>query len=189
MRIVFLDIDGPMIPDQIALLPSKDRFPLKPVTRFGCYSGFSPYSVAFIRQLCKSMAAKIVTNSTHNIRGPDHIRELFRVNGLDPDEFLYEEPLSDYCNKDAEIRGADRDEAVARWVIKHHDDITGFVVIDDALPYEYDKHMADTWGIEASSMYGLTPLQLDEAKKKIMNRKKTGFTDADIDYFMKLVCD
>lgn len=181
MRIIFLDIDGPMIPDQVKLLPKKERFPLKKVSHFPYYSAFSPYSCSFIRQLVDGNNAKILTCSTHNGQGKDHIKNLFDINGLPSLDYLHPEICVDYCHGDK----LDRDEACMKWVIDNIEELTGFVIIDDALEAEYDERLHKSWGIKASPEFGLTRDQLDQAKKALYCRKK-GWTDDDLKLFLDI---
>lgn len=58
-RIIFLDIDGPMIPSYCWLWP---LLPVNP--SFG--RNFSPLCVAIINELCDNIGAEIVFNSSHN---------------------------------------------------------------------------------------------------------------------------
>ena len=165
MRIIFLDIDGPMIPDQIHLLPGDEKFPLKKVTHFGCFSKFSPYSVAFIKTLCDGYGAKVLTNSTHNMSGKDHIKKLFEVNGLNPDQYLHSDIMTEFKN------GIDeRDVAVCKWILENQPE--SFVIIDDALEQDYDAELGQLWGINASSLYGLTIQDRERAIKLLLKRKK-----------------
>jgi hypothetical protein len=183
MKIIFLDIDGPMIPDQVSLLPKKERFPLKKTTGFPYHSKFSPYSIGFIRQLVTTYDAKIVTCSTHNHYGDMHILDLFAINGM-PRSWLHEDIMTEFHKPGTGCK--ERDVACVRWLLGNLDICDGFVIIDDALENEYDETLWE-WGIKASYQHGLVPTQLREARQIMFNRKKTGFTMDDIELFQNIL--
>jgi hypothetical protein len=81
--LIFLDIDGPMIPWG----PTADPF-LIPREKFPYVSRFSPRCVQLMKDLCEDRNARIVANTTHNgggvgdWTGEIHIKTLFELNGL-----------------------------------------------------------------------------------------------------------
>lgn len=113
-RIVFLDIDGPMIPAGCYLaygrMASFDR-------------KFSPISVACINKLCHETKAKIVFNSVHCGSGQalvdDAIREGIKVG------HLHENPLTTYPNANSRL------DAIEQWLHEHNEHEYLWVCFDD----------------------------------------------------------
>jgi len=102
-RLIFLDIDGPMIPS-------------------GCYVAYgyeasynrkySPICVAIINRLCHETKAKIVFNSTHNMSGYDLIDDSVRE-GLKFGHMYKEGSFTSYP------RVENRKDAINLWLKKH----------------------------------------------------------------------
>jgi HAD domain in Swiss Army Knife RNA repair proteins len=67
-KVIFLDMDGPMIPAGMYFIDPKCSFDRK------C----SPISVAIINRLCLESGAKIVTNTYHNTAGAALKADLIR---------------------------------------------------------------------------------------------------------------
>lgn len=114
-KIIFLDIDGPMIPTTMYLIDKMCSFERKfPVT-----------TVAVLNRICKETEAKIVFNSTHNrswVNVPD-IELALVAHGLDPSYIRQE----DFKTKYPDLA---RDIAVKEW-LHRHPEVTNWVAIDD----------------------------------------------------------
>jgi len=119
-RIIFLDIDGPMVPAGMFLIDKKCSFDRM----------FSPISVAVVNHLCKTSGAKIVMNTTHNINGgtmlSDVVREGVKV------EYLHETaPMTQYPQ-------CSRYRAIQMW--QSDNEIVDWIAIDDA-PFTEDDRL------------------------------------------------
>tara|TARA_B100000745_G_scaffold291295_2_gene230937 strand:+ start:2121 stop:2570 length:450 start_codon:yes stop_codon:yes gene_type:complete len=136
-----------------------------------------------IMGISRGLNAKIVTNSTHNTRGPEHIKALFNVNGMPPDEFLHPTIMTTYRDRTIVQKGTRRDEAVGIWMMEHGETVDGIVIIDDSLVEDYNQPLRERFGVEASSLYGLAPYQADDIRQILTKRKNTGWTDQDWDIF------
>lgn len=114
-KIIFLDIDGPMIPASYFLVDSmaswKRRFP--------------DTTVAVIKRLCEQTGAKVVFNTTHNrpFDGVDDIDVALEKQGLDR-EHIHE---TDLATKYPDI---ERGLAVKEW-LSRHPEVTDWVALDD----------------------------------------------------------
>lgn len=115
-KVIFLDIDGPMIPATMFLLNrmcSHER---------QC----SPLAIAVMNRLCQNTGAKIVFNTTHNKNwdGVDSIETALVAQGLNSDHIHPTDPKTTYpFNR--------RDVAVTTWLAKHPE-VTDWVALDDA---------------------------------------------------------
>lgn len=126
--IIFLDLDGPMIP-----LTNTDKEYAIPFEEFPYNSKMSVEACIHINALCSQFNAAVVTNSTHNNGGgPDrepefHVFDLFDKNGMSH-VLLH----GAYMTLWTDIAGAGRKEAVKRWR-QDHPKYTNlpFVVFDD----------------------------------------------------------
>jgi len=126
--LIFLDLDGPMIP-----LTNTDKEYVIPTDEFPYNSKMSPEACRHIETLCKQFNAAVVTNSTHNNgHGSDreptfHVFDLFEKNGIS--HLLLDGP---YMTAWADIKAAGRKHAVERWLQAHpeYSDLP-FVVFDD----------------------------------------------------------
>ena len=126
--LIFLDLDGPMIP----LTNSSKEYAI-PVEDFPHNSKMSPGACQHINTLCSRFNAAVVTNSTHNNGyGSDrdpmfHVFDLFDKNGMA--HVLLDGP---YITLWADIKEAGRKCAVERWLEKHTEySQLPFVVFDD----------------------------------------------------------
>lgn len=146
-KIIFLDIDGPMIPNwSREHIESGKAHILKD---FFFLSGFSEEAKSVINRLVELTGASVVTNSTHNngtgyytndLPGDEHIANLFEANGMKSclRSSNYRTP---FRNKDRDFYNCDRDLAVTMWLKDH--EVDNYVIFDDAT-YDYTdgKHGA-----------------------------------------------
>lgn len=118
--VIFLDIDGPMIPTSMFLVdPHASIKRSMPVT-----------TVAVLRELCARTGAKIVFNTTHNRSIPTHgtddeditgalVRHGFDAVHLHPSD------------RHTRYPDAPRAQAVKEWLARHPE-VTKWVALDDA---------------------------------------------------------
>lgn len=77
-KVVFIDIDGPMIPAKASWLPNQTTI----------YSVFDPIATAMVnRLLSDDPDLRIVISSSWGSRGLKKVSELFEKNGINPDKF------------------------------------------------------------------------------------------------------
>jgi hypothetical protein len=76
--IIFLDVDGPMIPVKAYYLPNQS----KPARMF------DPCAVGMLNDLLKNTNSRIVMSSIHRLHGLQYIKDLLTKNGIDP-KFLH----------------------------------------------------------------------------------------------------
>ncbi len=124
-KIIFLDIDGPVIPVDVDMYDSVYR------------TMHDKASIAFLTALCEETGAKIVTNTFHN--------EIFYQDGdLKDDlikwglkaEYFHEDwqtifPNVNYKEINSPVRGAGRLHAIAQWLSSHA--VDNWVCFDDRL--------------------------------------------------------
>lgn len=116
MRIIFLDIDGPMIPAVFYLQNSNPSYTQE----------LDPRSVAVIKFICEKSRAKIVFNTTHNryLHAQDHSPGLIRrFEDAGLGEYLFYE---DICTSYPDMSRA---KAIGEWLSRHAD--AEWVALDD----------------------------------------------------------
>jgi hypothetical protein len=114
-RIVFLDIDGPIIPYSMFL-----------IERMCSWHRVIPaIPVAVVREICKRGDAKVVFNTTHNnaIDGVDDIEVAIVKAGL-PEDMIHADMKTKYPS-------IPRDLAVLEW-LSRHSEVTDWIALDDA---------------------------------------------------------
>lgn len=113
-KVVFLDIDGPMIPSGMFLLNRN--------ASYGRHFGEVPLAV--IRRLCAETGAKIVCNTTHSrtIDGEPTIKDALIAKGIPADHF-HPDSFTEYPDKR-------RKQAVDDWLARHPE-VTHWVALDD----------------------------------------------------------
>lgn len=111
---IFLDIDGPLIPVRACLLTEQ------PGARLMV---FDPIAVAMVNKLIEESDAAVVVSSIWRYQGIDAVSQLFCENGLN---FYFHK---DWCT--TLVRGHMlRSMEIAKW-LECHPEITNHVVIDD----------------------------------------------------------
>jgi hypothetical protein len=114
--VIFLDIDGPMIPATMFLIDRMCSF----------NRNFPATTIAVVNDLCKRTGAKIVFNTTHNRP----------FNGVpDIDVALVEQGLNAahlHDDKHTLYPSIPRDVAIKEWLARH-DEVEAWVAIDDVL--------------------------------------------------------
>jgi hypothetical protein len=119
-RIIFLDIDGPVIPAGMYLIDRKCSFDRRA----------SPVCIATINHLCKNSGAKIVMNTTHNMHGGTMLSDMARE-GIKPDYMHWSAPMTQYpqTSRWLAIQMWESDNGKADWV-----------ALDDA-PFTQDERL------------------------------------------------
>jgi hypothetical protein len=123
-RILFLDVDGPLIPSgmyAINLRASWERL---------C----SPICIAIVNQICEDSGCKIVLNSTHSRDGAKAIEDLERE-GLR--HFHDSVPTTRYPSKGHSSNA--RWYAVQKWIEKSGEEINWIAIDDD--PFTQNKRL------------------------------------------------
>lgn len=113
-RIVFLDIDGPMIPVRAYYLPNQTR----PIV-----SMFDPVATSLLLKLLNDSGAQLVISSSWRKQGKAAIRELLANNGIDPNRL----------HKDWATDGKFSSQRIheIKWWLDDHPEVTHYVAIDD----------------------------------------------------------
>lgn len=122
-KVIFLDIDGPVIPIDVPVRESVFR------------TTYNPDSIEYLNLLCEETGAKVVTNSMHNYQDwlDGDLRDDLIAWGLDK-KFVHDDwrtvfPMIDYSKVKSPVRGIGRLVAIQDW-IKHHGD-SSWVCFDD----------------------------------------------------------
>ena len=123
MRVVFLDIDGPMIPSTWVLchpMAAWDRT-------------FPETTIRVMNMLCERSGARIVLNSTHNdpmTDAPDIVEALV-AHGLERAHFHPQDPKT-------RCPALPRDESVTEWLARHPE-VEDWIGYDDAVYSQNDN--------------------------------------------------
>jgi len=114
-KVIFLDIDGPMIPATMFLI---DRM-------CSWNRNFPATTIAAINRLCSDSGAKVVFNTTHNRPMADvpDIADAMVRHGFNPVHLHPTDPHTLYPD-------IPRDLAVKEWLARH-DEVEAWVAIDD----------------------------------------------------------
>lgn len=127
-KVLFLDIDGPMIPGRAYLLRNQTRNPFVTV--------FDPIAVDMVNKICEDRGYKIVLHSSWirtkfigrgDIKGDVHDHLIDQ--GINP-EHLHEDV---YCCRDTSWRY----DRIKKW-LENHPEVTHFVILDDEAPEHGD---------------------------------------------------
>ena len=124
MKVIFLDIDGPMIPATMHLVDRMCSFKRM----------FPETTVAVINELCKRTGAVIVFNTTHNrpFKDVPDIADALVAHGLKAEHLHPSDANTLYPD-------IPRDIAIKEWLARH-DEAQDWVAIDDCLCADED-HM------------------------------------------------
>lgn len=122
-KIIFLDIDGPMIPYRCMFLPGQTV----PV------SVFDPVAVSLLNNLCEVDGWRIVLHSSWiKIFGGQYTRDHCVSQGINPDYFHAQA----WCDEKIHWRYS----RIAKWLAEHPD-VTTYAILDDD-EYEVDEKYA-----------------------------------------------
>ena len=156
-NIIFLDIDGPMVPGTWCLIEDCASLDRK----------FSPIAVRVLKLICDEFDAKVVLNSSHNtmfdepVNGTESVRDTFETYGLT--KYLLGKtdfPVVPIMNTNQENRLV----AVEKWI--DDNDFTGnWVIFDDvSLQHENAYTVSFDYGIGtneynfAAGIFGYPPV-------------------------------
>lgn len=112
-KVIFLDVDGPMIPVRAYFLPNQT----KPA------SVFDPCAASMLNKLIIESGAKIVISSTWGMFGKQRCVELLRDNGIDPSH-LHKDWITPRKMSSARFHEI-------KWWLADHPEVTHYVAIDD----------------------------------------------------------
>jgi len=115
MKIVFLDVDGPMIPHRAYMLPYNHG---------GRVSLFDPIAVNMVKRLLALAPAKLVISSTWRGMGRDNIMHLLGMNGFRAD------CLHDDWATTPRNTSLPREEEIRQW-LDRHPETTHYAALDD----------------------------------------------------------
>jgi len=128
-KIIFLDIDGPMIPYRALFLPGQTT-PMEL---------FDPVAVSLLNNLCSSFGWKIVVHSSWIwMLGGDYTINHCVKQGIKPEHFHTES----YCKQDINWRY----DRVAEW-LNRHPEVIDYAIVDDepfkdSLNFKYPEGMS-----------------------------------------------
>jgi hypothetical protein len=123
MKVIFLDIDGPMIPYRAMFLPGQTKV----------MTVFDPVAVSLLNALCDQNGYKIVLHSSWiRIMGGQFTKEHCITQGIKAEHFHSDA----FCNEDINWRYT----RVAEW-LSRHPEVEKYVMLDDD-PYQDDLHGA-----------------------------------------------
>jgi hypothetical protein len=129
MKIIFLDVDGPMIPLRMYYLGSK-MFDSN-ILSFT----YDPVAVGMINTLCENNDAQVVFNSAHGASPIEVMRHQGTINGL---KYLHEDCKTNYPDLGS------RYDAIDEWLINHENQgIEDWIVIDDTVVYKSKQILID----------------------------------------------
>jgi hypothetical protein len=127
MKIIFQDVDGPLIPGR--LYYSRDA-------HYNDEKGFfvyDPVAVGMIRELCKRFDAKVVYNTAHNETDPGLMFWKARMNDMD-------DLLHDDCRTGFRVECYSKKDAIVTW-LRNHPEVTEWIVIDDETIFDGDPQV------------------------------------------------
>lgn len=121
-RVIFLDIDGPVIPYTMFLLDKMCSW----------HRVIPTHTVAVVKEACERGNAKVVFNTTHNRswEGAPHIEEAVIAAGL-PREMVHPDMKTKYPD-------IARGDAVLEW-LHRHPEVTDWIAFDDVKFTEADN--------------------------------------------------
>jgi hypothetical protein len=128
VKIIFQDVDGPLIPGR--LYYHRDAHYSKEHATFK----YDPVAVGMLRELVrlssKNEPTFIVYNTAHNVENRNEMRYKARVNGFE--DLLHEDCRTDFCVDDrGDFTANARYAGIARWVEKYNLKETDWIVFDD----------------------------------------------------------
>ncbi len=157
MKVLFLDIDGPMIPLRAVITPGRAG-PER--------QRFDPFAVGMVLRLLNLAPARLVISSTWQEVGRSGMEGLLLWNGIDP-AFLHEE----WCTQ---IHGAleSRTEEIQAWLARHPE-CTAYASLDDdpldlpgAVTVTFENGMLIEHLKATGALLGIEPARLLHARIK-----------------------
>jgi hypothetical protein len=130
--IIFVDIDGPLLPQKMHLFHQNRK------------SGeanppmFDPMAVRIFNLWAKYSNAKIVFSTNWAISySEDELKHIMLVNGLGFD-------YHDDCITPKRMR-SERNHEISEWLNEHKDEVANFIVVDDDYTCKYIEHEGGQW--------------------------------------------
>ena len=115
-NIIFLDIDGPLLPAKAYFHPKNKKTP---------WSFWDPFAIAMIEELRGDIDGRYVISSTWAIKGYERMKEILDEQGIST-EFLHEDwatPRKMSSSRATEIE----------WWLDNHPEINKWIAIDDGV--------------------------------------------------------
>lgn len=116
-NIIFLDVDGPLIPSRM-YVTMDGVFN----SEQGCYR-CDPVAVNMVNRICALYNAEVVFNSSHNQFGKEVMNHFANVNGF---KYLAKELITDFP-----LGILKRESGVVAYLTKYASQIDKYVVVDD----------------------------------------------------------
>lgn len=146
MRVLFVDVDGPLIPSGMYLVhptPSYERV-------------FSPIAVAVLKKMIESSKAKIVMNTTHNLDGQKLKDDLLKVGFKEEDFGLpwkTDYPVSHGRTGSIEEWLKNQSEKNIEWVALDDEDFTSsdkliLIDFDEGLHLRHYNKLSKLWNFK-----------------------------------------
>ncbi len=120
-KVIFIDVDGPLLPLRALLLPGQARglVPVPPAGHRPCEQ-FDPVAVSMLDRLCRRGPAKLVISSSWQAAAIPPLR----LAGFDLVAHLHADPLT------GDWDGVPRGHCIAGW-LSRHPEVTHYVAFDD----------------------------------------------------------
>lgn len=112
MKVIFLDIDGPMIPERACYLSGQGTLLWK----------FDPVAVGLLLDVIEKTGAKLVVSSTWGHKGKEVVFQLFEDNGI-PTSLVHEDWITP-----RNVRK--RSDQIYQW-LTNHPEVKKFAALDD----------------------------------------------------------
>lgn len=120
-KVIFIDVDGPLIPLRAIYLPTQTKI----------MSVFDPCATSMLLKLLDDSGAKLVISSSWGHQGSKVCADLFTKNGIDADKYFHFDwrtPRKMSSSRTQEIK----------WWLDDHPEVTHYVAIDDeGLDYDW----------------------------------------------------
>lgn len=114
MNIIFIDVDGPLIPGRIYILDYMYDDGIRRMEEIGC---------KLLREIMNRCNAKLVACTTHS-RDENRFFKMFEHEGFSRDDF-HQDWRTDYP-----LKNRDRKQAVYDW-LDNHKNVEKYIIIDD----------------------------------------------------------
>lgn len=119
MNIIFLDVDGPLIPGRMYYAKSKSTF-RESANQFL----WDPIAVRMIMELCTKHKAKVVFSTSHNEIEYSDMRRKADYNGL------FSHLLHHHNRTEFRVSCYNKKDAIVQW-LREHPEVKYWVLIDD----------------------------------------------------------
>lgn len=123
-KVLFLDIDGPMIPGRSWVSQGKFDFSRDS----GIYDTFDPIAVDTINKLIDKTGLEIVVSSAWRNKGFDYVMDVFEKNGLSPEHVHDDWRTIKWPDPNEPF---ERDKEINEW-LSRHPEVTLSAAIDDS---------------------------------------------------------